>query len=184
MQAYSRTSSFGNYGKTWTYSNCLDDDPYQWRQILKERLEVLFQNTSSESIIGESILFGWQSEFDIINAMTIEGSLLALQNYLGFEFPRPSEVIGYLLQHRNLYDIVMLACVLTEEQFGQNSQISLELYSDPEVDDEYLTIYVRQTSYEPDIIDKIDSISENYLKVMDIDQGYLLITTDFKPPHD
>jgi hypothetical protein len=184
MDAYSRITPFGHYRKTWVSDDCREDDSLFWRQMLNERLELLLQNTFSDSIISESILSGWQSETGIINAMTIDGSLRSLQKYLGFEFPHPSEVINYLLQHRNFYDIVLLACVLTEEQFGQNSQISLELYSDPEIDDQYLTIYVRQTEYEPDIMKKIDLICEDYTKVMDIDQGYLLVTTDFQPPRD
>jgi len=184
MDAYSLISPFGHYRKTWVWDDCREDDPQFWRQKLNERLEMLLQNTFSDSVISEQFLTGWQSESGFINAMTIEGSLRALQNYLGFEFPHPSEVIEYLLQHRNFYDIVLLACVLTEEKFGQNSQISLERYSDPEIDDEYLTIYVRQATYEPDIISKIDAICEEYTKVLDIDQGYLLVTTDFQPPRD
>jgi hypothetical protein len=184
MEAYSRITSFGHYRKTGIMDDCREDDPHHWRQQLNERLELLLQNTFSDSIIGETMVSSWHSNSGIINAMTIDGSLCALQNYLGFEFPHPSEVINYLLQHRNFYDIVLLACVLTEEKFGQNSRISLELYSDPEIDDEYLTIYVRQTEYEQDIMKKIDAICEDYTKVMDIDQGYLLVTTDFQPPRE
>ncbi len=184
MDTYSRITPFGHYRKTWVWEDCREDDPQQWRQVLNERLWLLLQDTFSDSVINESILFSWQSETGILNAMTIEGSLRSLQNYLGFEFPHPSEVVNYLLQHRSFYDVVLLACVLTEEQFGQNSQISLELYSDPEIDDQYLTIYVRQNTYEPDIIRKIDAICEEYTKVLDIDQGYLLVTTDFQPPRE
>jgi len=184
MDSYSRTKPFGQYRKTWVWKDCSEEDPQEWRQILKERLEILFQNTVFDSVIKDSILLGWQSENSVLNAMTIEGSLISLQRYLGFEFPHPSEVVHYLLQHRGFYDVVLLACVLTEEKFGRDSQISLELYSDPEIDDQYLTIYVRQKMYESDIMEKIDAICEDYTKVMDIDLGYLLVTTDFQPPRD
>ena len=105
--------------------------------------------------------FRYADDFTV-NTATIENSLLSLQNYLGFVFPHPKEVIDYLVKHRDLYDITLLACLLAENTFGNNSQISLKLYHDPEISDEYLTLYIRQEDYDPEIIDKIDAISQEY----------------------
>jgi hypothetical protein len=41
-------------------------------------------------------------------------------------------------------------------EFGPKAELSLELYRDPEIDDEYLTLYVRETHYGADILDRID----------------------------
>jgi hypothetical protein len=76
----------------------------------------------------------------------------------------------------------LYTCYRTEEIFGHNSQISLELYHDPEIHDEYLTIFVRQEEYEPDIIDKIDAICREYEQGLAGIDGYLLVNTDFQPP--
>jgi hypothetical protein len=181
MEPYIPVRPFGQYKKTWVWEDLNVDTP-AWKIRLSERLDALLIAAFVESSMTEAIAAQQYRENFSVNTSTIEGTLLLLKNYLGFVFPDPAPIISYIAQHRNLFDVVLLACVLTEEKFSQTSQISLELYSDPEVEDQYLTIYVRQNAYEPDILQKIDAISEEFTKVMDIDQGYLLVTTDFQPP--
>jgi hypothetical protein len=182
-EQYVAITPFRQYEGTRAWEDYTIDLPL-WKVRLNERLDALLIAAFVESSLSEAIMAQRYREDFSANTFTIEGTLLLLQNYLGFVFPDPTPVINYLVRHRNLFDVVLLACVLTEEKFSQNSQISLELYSDPDIDDKYLTIYVRQKSYEPDIIKKIDLISQQYIDVMDIDQGYLLITTDFQPPRE
>jgi hypothetical protein len=153
-----------------------------WKNKLNERLNALCIGAFVESSILNAIKYQQYKDDFTTNAATIEETLLLLQKHLGFKFPNPSPVINYLMAHRNMLDVLLFACILTDEKFGKTSQISLELYSDPEIDDQYLSIYVRQASYEPDILDKIDTISNEYLEAMDIDLGYLIVTTDFRVP--
>ena len=184
MEFNSGITPYGEYRKTWIWEDCRGFDPLPWQEILRERLAVLLEEAFVESSVSEAILQQRYLEDFTINASTIEGTLFSLKKHLDFQFPEPTKVINYLAKHRNIFDVVLLGCVLTEETFSQKAEISLELYSDPEIDDEYLTIYVRQNSYDSDIIKKIDAICEEYTKVMDIDQGYLLVTTDFQPPKE
>lgn len=179
---YAAITSFGSFPtiRSTGASQYEESDP--WRTVLIERLAFLCQNTFAGSGQSEFIFNIDDIVTDTINTVTIENSLLLLQHYLGFKFPNPANVIDYLQKHRNLYDIVLYACILTEEQFGQRAEISLELYQDPEIHDEYLTIFVRQQEYEPDIIDKIDEICREYEVGLAGIDGYLLVNTDFQPP--
>ncbi|EHQ36153.1 hypothetical protein [Methanoplanus limicola] len=70
------------------------------------------------------------------------------------------------------------------KEFGKNSQVSVELYRDPEIYDRYIAIYVRQYSYDDDIMDRIDRICNEYEKYIADTGGWMIITTDFKPPAD
>lgn len=182
MTGYGVIGSYGNYRPMRTFDTISYELPESWRAGLYERIGARLQNTFTESSVSEFIIDVPDLVRNTINSVTIENSLLYLRYYLGFRFPNPGEVIDYLQKHRGLYDATLLACILTEEKFGSRAQISLELYKDPEIDDQYLTVYVRQNEYETDIIKEIDAICEEYAPAMTDEQGYLLVTTDFHPP--
>ncbi|MDD1686528.1 hypothetical protein [Methanoregula sp.] len=182
MTEYPVIGFYGNYRPTRTFDNIPFEDPETWRARLYGHIDFRLQNTFVESSLSEFIFNFKDIVGNTINAATIEQSLLYLQHYLGFRFSHPGEVIDYLQKHRGIYDLTLYACTLTEEEFGSRAQISLELYKDPEIDDQYLTIYVRQNEYEPDIIKKIDAICKEYASAMTGEEGYILVTTDFHPP--
>ena len=90
------------------------------------------------------------------------------------------EVSDYLLSHFELNTMLPRIVDLVLEQFEDNSQLSLEKYSDPEVEDQYLTLYIRQKKYENKIVNQIEDISRK----IDLSEmtGWILITTDFRSP--
>jgi hypothetical protein len=182
MTGYAVIGTFGNYRPMRTFDSIIYEGAEAWRSRLYEQIEFRLQNTFTESSQSEFIVDVADLVRNTINAVTIENSLLYLQYYLGFRFPNPEDVIDYLQKHRGLYDTTLYACILTEEKFGSHAQISLELYKDPEINDQYLTIYVRQNEYEPDIIEKIDNVCKEYAPAMTGEEGYILVTTDFHPP--
>ncbi len=122
----------------------------------------------------------WQGSASVYPA--IETSLLGLRDILGFVFPSPGEVVEYLVQNPGLYDVVMYACSMTAEEFGSTAEITLDIFHDPESDDRYLTLYVRQKEYDDDIIARMDRICDLYESGLKNISGWLLLTTDYKPP--
>ncbi len=96
--------------------------------------------------------------------------------------PQPMEVRDYLDRYTDMIDLVLSVCKKARERFVVPTQLSLELYCDPEIDDEYLALYVRQENYEADILDKIESISAPFDAKLAAKSGWLLVTTDFSPP--
>lgn len=182
IEIYSGISPYGNYKKTWALEGLTDDESDFSLNYQEKRLRSLVWYSFFPSVISDEIQSSWNPEKCTFNIFTIERSLRSLQNHLGFEFPHPQEVVEYLLQYPGLYHTVINTCFNTKKVFGHNSQISLEVYHDPEIDDEYLTIFIRQEEYEPDIIEKIDAICREYERFLVNESGYLLVNTDFRPP--
>jgi len=50
------------------------------------------------------------------------------------------------------------------------------------VDDEYLTLYIRKLKYDPGIMEAIESVRAKYDEDLSHVPGWLLVTTDFQPP--
>ena len=96
--------------------------------------------------------------------------------------PNPKEVRNYLYQYPDIVDVVEFACGETRNRFTQPTQLSLELYRDPEIDDNYLTLYVRQEKYDDDVMDIIEDIWPIYSDELADKSGYFLLTTDFQFP--
>jgi len=113
-----------------------------------------------------------------------EQSFDELKNIPGLRFPEKDELLDYLDEYKELFTPLVFAAVASVEEFGTSSQISVELYRDPEIYDRYIVVYVRQYSYDDDIMDRIDMICNEYEKYISDTDGWMMITTDFKPPAD
>ena len=117
----------------------------------------------------------------IIEAVQIEKVLYQLQQD-GITIPRPSEVRDYLISYPDMTDLLLSACDLARQQFDSQVQLSLEVYHDPEIEDEYLTLYIRQQNYDEDILDTIEDICALYEGKLAGKSGWFLVTTDFRSP--
>lgn len=155
-----------DYQTTWIGRNFLERKDPSSPGSIKELIKAIFQLSFETLNIPE---FGFTTEDIVstsINTSTIESALKLLHEYFNIRFPLCDVTIEYILQHQNIYDIIIYACIATEECFRERAQVSLELYRDPEIKDEYLTIYVRQITYEPNLIDEIDKLSEKFEEVL------------------
>jgi hypothetical protein len=112
----------------------------------------------------------------------LEEVLTELLNEWFIEIQNVAEVKYYLRSHEDILDLVCGVCKGVREHFPSNTQLSLEVYHDPEMDDEYLTLYVRQEEYETDILRKIKVILSGYSDFLKGKSGWFLVTTDFQPP--
>jgi len=96
--------------------------------------------------------------------------------------PNIREITHYLLVFPDMIDLLAPICGAVFERFPQPSQVALELFKDPESDDQYLTVYVRQMQYDEDILDILDDVSVPFDDILCDTSGWLLITTDFQDP--
>ncbi len=69
------------------------------------------------------------------------------------------------------------------EEFRTDAEISVEIFSEPDEDDEYLTLYVRQEEYQDDILDRIDAVRAQLRRSPVANTGRVFLTTDFQLPH-
>lgn len=103
-----------------------------------------------------------------------------LQNQI--VIPQPDEVREYLIRYPDIIELLLSVCKTALKQLGKRAQLSLEVYHDPEIKDEYLTLYVRQEHYDSHIMDMIENICAKYESELVGKSGWLLVTTDFQPP--
>ena len=113
-------------------------------------------------------------------------SLLREVRAEGIRIPHPAEVSGYVERFSDLMQVIRKGCELAALEFTPGAALSLELYVDPEIDDRYLSLYVRQAAYEPDVMERIERVqaeADAYLDdaALDDSVGWFLITTDFQP---
>ena len=96
--------------------------------------------------------------------------------------PEASEVSEYLLAHSDLSCLIPQICCKLIKTFPEDARLFLEIYRDPEIHDEYLTLYVRKNVYEVQILDSIDKAMAEYEPALGTASGWLLVTTDFLLP--
>ena len=142
-----------------------------------ERIKSFFENFfnrlehGTSSKIQEEFSYPTETSlqpFDFLYRLTIENS---------------DEIINYLSRNNEIINSVLSGCRLAANNFDSDTQLSLELYSDPEYGDESLRLYVRQENYENEIMDKIDQIYNSYHKNLIGLSADFFVTTDFQLPH-
>ncbi len=110
-----------------------------------------------------------------------ENALQALSAY-GVVLPKPDEVRAYLERFADLALLLSDFGKAAREEFGDRAELSLEVYTDPEIQDRYLTLYIRQQTYDPDLLSRIEQVQEAHEDRLAGASGPLLLTTDFRPP--
>ncbi len=118
---------------------------------------------------------------EAIEAVLVEPLLESLRAR-GIRIPRPAEVSDYLTHYPDVIELAEKVCELTREEFDGSAELSLELYRDPEIDDQYLTLYVRPDVWDQVTWDKIERIHYGYeLELADL-SGWFLVMADFRAP--
>jgi hypothetical protein len=126
--------------------------------------------------------------FDLVSAKMDSTITMQIEKFLNWithrniNIPHPNEIRNYLLQHYDILRFLPLVCKLAKEQFGPSHQISLEIYHDPEILDEYLTLYVRAQSYDESFIQKLEDLLPEYQSYLSDSTGWFLVMTDYQPP--
>ena len=119
---------------------------------------------------------------EIINQKARNEELLDSLESQEILIPRRSEVYEYLVYHPDILEILPSICKAVVNEFSRDAQMSLEVYSDPEIDHSYLTIYVRQKEYTEQILERISGVRAGFSRKLAEKRGRILITTDFDNP--
>jgi len=94
----------------------------------------------------------------------------------------PVEVRAYLLRYSDLLLVIPAIWKKAVALLSPSTQFSLALYRDPEIQDEYLTLYARQQKYEEGILDLIHTINVECEELLSQFSGWFITTTDFRRP--
>jgi hypothetical protein len=91
------------------------------------------------------------------------------------------QIREYLLQFVDLAEVVPHAVEAAKQHFPE-AQLVLEVYRDPEIDDEYLALYVRLSRYDDTVMERIAAAEAEYLDRLAGKSGWIQLTTDFRTP--
>ena len=97
------------------------------------------------------------------------------------EIRRVAEVRSYLESHPDMYVVTNGICKAARREFGPEAFLTLQVYRDPEIEDEYLALYVRLRAYGADTLRRIRSVADALDNELCQTSGSILITTDFRP---
>lgn len=98
------------------------------------------------------------------------------------EIAHPDEVEEYLMAHPELGSAIVGIAARLREVFGPSDELALERYQDPEDQDRFLALYVRQRQYEAGILRRIEVVASEFSAALESSSGHLLVTTDFRCP--
>jgi len=118
---------------------------------------------------------GTESISSKINELFIQ---LQLQ---GVQVGQQSEVYEYLLRFHDMIEVVEEVVFIAREHL-QGAQFQLEVYHDPENEDEHLVLYVRFPAYDETVMEKIRAARRRYRHLLHGKSGWFILTTDFQQP--
>jgi len=99
----------------------------------------------------------------------------------GVALKRIDQVREYLLQFPDLLDIIPEAICSTRKHFPEG-QLTLDIYQDPEIEDQYLVLYVRLAHYDETTLDRLQKAEAAFLDALSDREGWIQLTTDFREP--
>ena len=115
-------------------------------------------------------------------APVLNGGLLHRLTPFNVALPDRAEVEVYLASHPDLAPLLEDICTRLRNEFGPRIELSLEFYKDPEQQDQYPILYLRQQQYEAGILNQIESAINPLMPQLEDASGHLLVTTDFRRP--
>ncbi len=90
-------------------------------------------------------------------------------------------VCSYLHAYPDLMDTVRAMSLAVRREFP-DACLTLTLYQDPEVEDEFLSLFVRREAYDGSETARIRRIHEQFRENTQGVSGWFLVLTDFQPP--
>jgi hypothetical protein len=102
----------------------------------------------------------------------------------GVDMVGRSAIYEYLIAHVDLIDLLPTILRIVGDEFVSDNNLSLELYNDPEIEDSYLTVFVRNKQYDDSFLATIKTSRARYMDLLTGKSGWLLVTTDFDYPDE
>ena len=112
---------------------------------------------------------------------TIDAFLARIAN--SAQIAREARVREYLSLFADIADVASYAVEAARRRFP-NAQLVLDVYQDPEIDDEYLVLYVRMPHYDDSVMERIAAAEAEYLDMLADKSGWIQLTTDFRTPNE
>ncbi len=93
----------------------------------------------------------------------------------------PYSIREYLLRFTELLDVIPKAVDAAKKHFPE-AQLVMDVYQDPEIDDNYLVLYIRLKHYDDSFIERLEEAEAEFLNQLVSKRGWIQLTTDFREP--
>jgi hypothetical protein len=87
----------------------------------------------------------------------------------------------YLLRFTELLDVIPKAVDAAKKHFPE-AQLVMDVYQDPEIDDDHLVLYVRLNHYDDSVIERLRKARAEFRSYLANKKGWIHLTTDFRKP--
>lgn len=162
-----------------------------WPFIYYEETSLKLSETQSEEILsayevipllgGLSISRRKQEEISLTRE--IISTLSYLEENLKIKIADYDKILEYLSKFPDILDLVKEMCQSTRRYFPE-AKLVLDKYKDPEIEDEFLVLYIRYPTYNEVTIEMlrqgVDEISFEYKDAFRGKKGWFMICHDFK----
>lgn len=98
---------------------------------------------------------------------------------LGIQIPNLKGVQQYFEKYPDFIELTKKLAILASRRLP-NAVLYLEIYKDPEIDDEYPVIYARFKSYDEKVIGRIRKVRKEFYSYLIDEKEWPLLTTDFR----
>ncbi len=99
----------------------------------------------------------------------------------GVQVGQQGDVYEYLLRFPDMIEVVEQA-VFAARNHLKEARLQLEVYRDPESEDEHLVLYARFPTYDETVMEKIRAARRQYRHLLHGKSGWFILTTDFQQP--
>jgi hypothetical protein len=99
----------------------------------------------------------------------------------GVRVKQQGEVYEYLLRFPDMIGVVEQAVCIARDHL-KGAQLQLEVYHDPESEDEHLVLYARFHVYDETVMERIRFVRRQYRHLLLGKSGWFILTTDFQQP--
>jgi hypothetical protein len=100
---------------------------------------------------------------------------------VGLIIKNRAEVRSYLRRHPEFDPTVPAVVQRAREEFGDEAELELEVYHDPEIDDHFLILYIRLSRYDAEVMQRIDALWSTCVEnALLKSEGWFSVTTDFR----
>ncbi len=89
------------------------------------------------------------------------------------------DIREYLLTFPDVIDLVPIAIQIINK-YLPNTQIIIDVYKDPEIDDKYLMINLRTKFYDDSFMEKFEMLETEFVKFLVGKEGWIQLITDFE----
>ena len=93
----------------------------------------------------------------------------------------PEGIRTYLLRFTDVIDVIPQVVAVARRHFPE-SQLVLDVYQDPEIEDRYLVLYVRLKQYDESMFKQLENAEAEFLDQLIHKEGWIQLTTDFQEP--